>query len=407
MKKFSILLALVLFTIFCFGQNDELIYKSAKPGFYQDSILKSINAFRQGDTKNQKRYMSMDFSAYKNFPTDTSLYHPVWHNHPVSQGSTGTCWAYASTSFMESEVYRITGQKIKLSEMYTVYWEYVERTRYFVQHRGQMNFGEGSESNAILHIMKDHGMVSKSAYSGLLKGQRFHDHRALYAEIQAFLKGIKANNLWDEGAAVNTVKSILNHYMGTPPESFVFKGKNFTPLTFKDQVLKLKANDYFCFMSTMALPFNQKGILDVPDNWWRSDDYYNVRLDDFIEVINDALEKGYSVSICGDVSEPGYDRYAEVGIIPDYDIPAKFINQDSREFRFMNKTTTDDHCIHLIGKTEHDGQSWFMIKDSSSSGFDGPNKGYRFMREDYARLKILGVMVHKDAARKILDKIIK
>ena len=349
----------------------------------------------------------MDFSDYKHFPPDTSLYHQVWHTHPVSQGSTGTCWAYASTSFIESEVQRITGQKIKLSEMYTVYWEYVERTRYFVQHRGQMNFCEGSESNAILRIMKKHGMATKAAYKGLLKGQRFLDHRALYAEIQSYLKSVKANNLWDEEQAVNTVKSILNHYLGTPPEAFTYKGKSYTPLEFKDQVLKLKPNDYFCFMSTKALSFNQKGELDVPDNWWHSDDYYNVPLDDFIEVINDALEKGYSVSICGDVSEPGYDRYAEVGIIPDYDIPAKFINQDSREFRFMNKTTTDDHCIHLIGKTEHDGQRWFMIKDSSSSGFDGPNKGYRFMREDYARLKILGLMVHKDAARKILDGIIK
>lgn len=407
MKKFLILISIALISCIGFGQNDELLFKITKDGFYQDSILRGIESFNDKGQENPKTYVSLDFGKYKNLPTDISAFNPVWHNHPVSQGSTGTCWSFASTSYMETEVNRLTGQEIKLSEMYNVYWEYVARARYFVEHRGQMNFGEGSETNAILRIMKEHGMVPVSVFDGKLKGQRFHDHRALYEEIEKYLNNIKANNAWDETEVENTVKSILNHYMGTPPESFKFKDQIYTPKEFMNKILKLNPTDYYCFMSTKAQPFNQKGILEVPDNWWLNDDYYNVALDDFIGVITNAFKQGYSVSICFDVSEPGYDRYAEVAIIPDYDIPSDYINQDSREFRFRNNTTTDDHCIHLIGTAKIDGQNWFLIKDSSSSGFDGPNKGYRFMREDYARLKILEIMVHKDGARPILNKIIK
>ena len=35
-----------------------------------------------------------------------------------------------------------------------------------------------------------------------------------------------------------------------------------------------------------------------------------------------------------------------------------------RQFRFSNKTTTDDHAIHLIGyKIDENEDWWFLIKD--------------------------------------------
>ena len=38
----------------------------------------------------------------------------------ISQGRTGTCWSFSSTSFLESEVIRLTGKQIDLAERYTV-----------------------------------------------------------------------------------------------------------------------------------------------------------------------------------------------------------------------------------------------------------------------------------------------
>ena len=408
-KNLSIALFLpfIIVTTSLSAQNDEVIYKEKKNGFYQDSILFSIQEFEEGlKSEKEKTYLSLDFSNKKS-PTEISKYTQVWHNSPVSQGSTGTCWCYASISMFESETYRTTGKEIKLSEMYFVYHEYIERAREFVKTRGDIYLGEGSEANAVPKLMKLYGAVPLSAYSGKLKGQKFHNHQPLMKEVKTYLASVEANGEWNEENVVATVKSILNFYMGEPPASFKFNDKDYTPEEFLATVLKFNPNDYFSFMSTKSLVYNQKGELVEPDNWWHNDDYYNVDLSDFMVIFKNAIKNGYSLSFCGDVSEPGYDRYYEVGIIPDFDIPSDYINEDSREYRVNNNSTTDDHCMHIVGYLDDKSGWWFLIKDSSSSGFDGPTKGYRYIHEDYFKLKILTILVHKYGAMDVLDKIIK
>ncbi len=388
-------------------EKDNAVFKTKEKGFYQNVVLKDIRDYESSkEGKKPQRYFSVDFSG-KSFPTDPENYSRQWHNPPVSQGRTGTCWCFSSTSFMESEVYRQTGQEVKLSEMFTVYYEYVERAKYFVQHRGDMNFGEGSEVNATPVIMKLYGAVPYSVYSGKLKGQKAYDHKVMVTEMKAYLKNVKENSLWNEKEVVENIKSIMNHYMGTPPETFTYKGKETTPEEFAAKILKINPDDYYSFMSTEAIRYGERGELEVPDNWWHSKNYFNVDVNDFISVFKNALKNGYTVAFCGDVSEPGYDRHEEVGIIPTFDIPAGYIDADAREMRFRNGSTSDDHCMHVVGYQENEDGWWFLIKDSSSGGFDGKHKGYLFLSEDYIKLKILAVMVHKDGAREVLNKIIK
>lgn len=387
--------------------QDEVIYKEKKNGFYQDSILTGIQDYEKHTEKSKdNKFLSLDFD-FLSFPSSPDDYESQWHNAPLSQGATGTCWCFATLSFLESEIYRKSGKQVKLSEMYIVYWEYVARAKYFVTQRGDMYFGQGSEANAVTRVIGEYGVVPASQYTGMRKGQKFHNHGPLAKEIKTYFDFIEKNNIWDEEVVVSNVKSILNHYLGTPPESITIDSKDISPVEYMQDVLELNPSDYFCFMSTKSLDYHQKGELVEPDNWWHNDDYYNITLDEFSGLFESVLSKGYTLSICGDVSEPGYDRYKEVGIIPTFDIPEEHINSDSREFRMNNGTTTDDHCIHIVGYKKQDGKLWYLIKDSSSSGFDGPNKGYRFIREDYVKLKILAIMAHKDAAREVLDKIIK
>ena len=400
-------ISVILFSIGLFAQNDQAIYKESKDGFYQDSILTSIEAFENNAKPAEKKtYLSLDLSN-KKFPTEIDKYTQYWHNSPVSQGATGTCWCYSGTSLFESEVYRTTGKKIKLSEMYFVYYEYIERAKAFVQERGNIFLGQGSEANAVPKLMKLYGAVPQSAYEGKLKGQEFYNHGPLMKELKAYLASVKSSGDWNEKNVVSTFKSILNHYMGEPPVSFSFNDTKYTPVEFLSSILKFNPDDYFSFMSTKSLPYNQKGELVEPDNWWHNDDYYNVELADFMVIFKNAIKNGYSLGFCGDVSEPGYDRYAEVGIIPTFDIPADYIDADSREFRINNNSTTDDHCMHIVGYLVNKDGWWFLIKDSSSSGFDGPTKGYRYIHEDYFKLKILTILVHKYGAMDVLDKIIK
>jgi bleomycin hydrolase len=411
MKNVVSVLFVLVISLSLFSQEnvkrDKAVNKEARNGFYQDSILKSINEFEISPRVEQsKNYISVDFTG-KNYPVDVKNYKQCWHNSPLSQGRTGTCWCFASTSLMESEAYRLTGVQVKLSEMYFVYWEYVERAKYYVKTRGDMYFAEGSEANAVIKNMKLYGAVPASAYSGKLKGQKHHDHEVLEKELSSYLKQVKEQNAWNEETIISTVKSILNYYMGEPPQKVKVSDAEYTPIEYLEKVLELTPLDYYSFMSTQSQTYNQKGELIEPDNWWHCKNYYNIHLDDFLSTLKSAVTNGYTISICGDVSEPGYDKYAKVGIIPTFDIPSDYINEDSREYRLNNQTTFDDHCIHVVGYQVVDGKYWFMIKDSGSGGFDAEPRGYRFLSEDYVKLKIIAYVVHKTAAKAVLDKIIK
>jgi bleomycin hydrolase len=226
----------------------------------------------------------------------------------------------------------------------------------------------------------------------------------MFEEIKNYLDFVKEKNMWDENAAVATVKSILNHYIGEPPSKVTFEGKEYTPLEFLDKVLKVNPDDYVDIISLMELPYYTKGEYKVPDNWWHSKDYYNVPLDVFTNIVKEAIRNGYTMAIGGDVSESGYSSHKEVAMVPSYDIPADYIDENARQFRFSNGSTTDDHGIHLIGYMQLNGQDWYLIKDSGSGSRNGANKGYYFYHQDYIKLKIMDLMIHKDAVKDILKK---
>ena len=168
----------------------------------------------------------------------------IWHNPPTSQGNTGTCWAFSTTSFYESEVYRITGKKVRLSEMFTVYWEYLAKAEGYVDSRGTTVFGEGSEGNAVTRMYKMHGIVPLDEYTGLLPGQKYYNHEQMFKEMETYLLSIKAQNAWNKKQVLSTIKSILNHYMGEPPATISIDGKTMTPKEYMTNILKINPDDY-------------------------------------------------------------------------------------------------------------------------------------------------------------------
>jgi len=359
------------------------------------------------NTHKFKKQFKADLSNYS-FPTDTGLYKKIFHNTPVCQGNTGTCWCFSTTSFFESEVYRLTGKKVKLSEMYVVYWEYVERAIDFVKTHGKTYVDEGSEASALLRVYQKYGAVPLAAYEGKPSYRKQHSHRTMVSEIKNFLAHVSKNSIWNEAYVVNVVKSLLNAEMGEPPTSFSFEGKEYTPQRFLKEYMQINPVAYFNFMSTMTAPYYEKSELIENDNWWHCREYYNVPSDTFVKLINRALENKYSVCLCGDVSEAGYDHNEQkVATIPIFDIPANQINESSREMRLQNETTTDDHCIHMVGYYYKDGKYWYLIKDSNGNTFDGLFPGYRIYSEDYVKLKMMNILIHGDAARWLLDRIVK
>ena len=381
-----------------FKENKDTLKKIKKA---REDFLK-----KQKEEKNKypKKKFVADFSNVK-IPESPDVFKSAFHFTPVAQYLSGTCWAFSGTSFYESEVYRITGKKIKLSEMHTVYWEYIEKAKGFVRSYGTSEFGEGSELDAVNMIYKKYGCMPESVYTGLKNGRKMHNHELMFREMNAFLQFVKENDLWDENYVVSNIKLILDKYIGTPPSKFQYNGKTYTPKTFLKEVCKLNMDDYYDFVSFKYAPFYQRIEFKVPDNWRHATDYYNVPLDVWYSILLNAVKKGYTAGIGGDVTEPGYRGEYDAAIVPAFDIPAQYINQDAREMRFYNHTTTDDHGIHLVGWTHYAGHDWFLIKDSSRSARKGKFEGYLFYRDDYVKLKMLDFAVHKSAIDpKILEK---
>src|SRR3989337_304422 len=171
--------------------------------FYDEIKKASEDYFDKKEEK--KKVFKVDFTGL-DLPESIDKFTYYWHNDPLSQGNTGTCWSFSTTSFFESEIYRINNRKVKLSENYTVYWEYVEKARRFVRERGNSSFGEGSEANAVRRMWKEYGIVPEEVYTSKLPGQKFHDHSKLFDEMNDYLKSVKQRSAWNEQEVSPTVK---------------------------------------------------------------------------------------------------------------------------------------------------------------------------------------------------------
>ena len=367
----------------------------------QTAEIRKVQAQEADEAKNEESELRFAFADVEK-PASPDEFQAAFHFPPLQQFSTGNCWSFSATSFFESEIHRLSGRKLKLSEMFTVYYEYVEKARRFVQQRGASFFDSGSEGNVVMQVWSRYGIVPADAYRGTVDPDGRYLDAPLLVEMKAYLDHVKQHELWDEELVVNSLRLILDKYMGQPPERFTYAGAELTPQQFLTDIVRLRFDEYVCIMSTLAVPFHEYGEYKVPANWWHSADYYNVPLDEFYGVIQRAAGKGYTVKLNGDVSEPGLSGKDGLAIIPSFDIPREHIDQAARELRIFNKTTDDDHDVHLVGTTRVGDSDWFLIKDSMAAAHWGPFKGYMFYRADYVKLKMLTYIVHGDIVRDVV-----
>jgi len=346
--------------------------------------------------------LSVDLTGLEK-PTDPAEFTKFFHLPPVRQDNTGTCWSFAATSLLESELRRQGKAEVKLSEMFTVYWEYVEKARRFVREKGESFLGQGSEPNSAMVRIKQYGLVRASDFTGLPDGKTSHDHGPLFREFRDYLSGLAAKNEWDEARALAGVRAILDKHLGRPPERIFVDGQALTPPEYLKS-LGLDPGDYVAFVSFMYVPFYTKGEFRVPDNWWHSREFHNLPLYEFSMALLRALRRGYTATLAVDFSEPGYSGENDIAVVPTFDIPSSYIDQSSREYRFTNGSSTDDHAVHCVGYLESAKGNWFLIKDSWENAYWGKSKGYFFYQDDYFRLKCLMLLVHKDAVKEVLDK---
>ncbi len=319
-----------------------------------------------------------------------------------SQGNTGTCWSFATSSFLESELMRMGSKDQDLSEMWVVRNIYKDKARNYVLRQGKANFSQGSLSHDVINAAKKHGLVPEAAYSGLTENETRHNHSELAAVLKGMLDGIlkqkRLSNKW-----MSVVESALDIYLGEAPEKFEYKGKKYNAKSYAKSS-GINPDDYVSITSYTHHPFYEPFILEIPDNY-SNGSFYNVPVDEMMDIVENAVKKGYSVAWDGDVSEKGFSAKNGMAILPEdpkredmHTKPGKEkkVTQEMRQQTFESYATTDDHLMHLAGlASDQDGTRYFLIKNSWGEISDF--KGYLYMSEAYARLKTVAVMVHKDA----------
>ena len=306
-----------------------------------------------------------------------------------NQARTNTCWCFATTSFIESELIRMGKGEYDLSEMYIIRYNYVDRLRDNYLRQGKGNTEEGGQSHDWMKIFAESGIVPDEVYNGLNYGSATHNHGEMNSILTAVAEtAVDRKNESPQYKSI--VESILDTYLGTVPESFTYKGVIYTPESFA-QSLGINPDDYIEITSLTHFPFYTLGVLEVPDNW-RMKNFFNVPINELIEIMDYAQNNGYTVNWDGDVSEPGFSHKKGVALFPESNV-----SQEMRQKGYENFTTTDDHLMHVTGiSKDQNGTKYYITKNSwgpESNSFGG----YLNISENYVRAKTLFIMVHKNS----------
>lgn len=380
----------------------------------------------------------MTFSAWAQ--TDSTGYQfSVVKQNPITsiknQGSSGTCWSFSGVGFLESELLKMGKGEQDLSEMYIVRRNYEDKAQKYLRLDGHLNFAQGGSFADVIETINEYGVVPNEAMPGLNYGETGHKHGELADGLTGYLEGIHKNGNkrysteWFTG-----FKGILDAYLGEKPQSFTYKGKTYTPQSWAKE-LGLDSNNYVSISSFTHHPFYAPFAVEVPDNWrWALS--YNVPMDDMIKIMDNAIEKGYTIAWASDVSETGFTRNG-LGVYPDDNAPENIgsdqahwlglsatqkvtelrkkieagpvkeiaVTQDMRQAGFDNQETTDDHGMQIFGiAKDQNGAKYYMVKNSW--GETGKYKGIWYVSETFVKYKTISFVVNKQALPKdIADKL--
>lgn len=348
-----------------------------------------------------------------------------------NQNRTGTCWSFSANGFLESELLRMGKGEYDLSEMFVVNHSYKDKADKYVRLHGCLNFGQGGSSGDVLYAVKHYGIVPESVMPGLQYGEDQHVHGELEGLTLSYVNTViknangKLSTAWKKG-----LDGIVDAYLGETPEKFTYNGKEYTPKSFKEE-LGLNMDDYVSLTSYTHHPFYTAFPLELEDNWrWES--AYNLPLDELMQVIDNAINTGYTIVWGSDVSEKGFTRN---GIAVAVDVASietagsdqdkwvglsksekeeeiknmigkpgckeLTITQEMRQKDYDNYQTTDDHGMQIYGiAKDQNGKKFYMVKNSW--GTDNKYKGTWYVSESFVAYKTLDIVVHKDALPKVI-----
>jgi bleomycin hydrolase len=324
----------------------------------------------------------------------------------VDQQNTGTCWSFSSTSFLEAEIIRTTGVKIDLSEMYNVRNIYIDKADNYVMRQGKTQFGEGGLNHDAINSARKYGLALQNDFPGKINQGDKYDHSKMVSELEEILKKAVAETPAKYPNWKTDYKAILDRYMG--------ETEYVSPIVKEavSSIYLINLDDYVTITSFTHEPVYSKFILNIPDNF-SNGYFYNLSLDEFVQNIDYALDKGFTIALDSDVSESTFSGQFGIAVIPQNETdskailteikPEKMISPEYRQAEFENYNTMDDHLMHIIGKAkDQKGNLYYKVKNSwgTKSGRDG----FVYMSVAYLKLKAISVLVHKDGLKSSTKK---
>ena len=350
------------------------------------------------------------------------------------QNRSGTCWDYSTISFFEAEILKATGKTYDLCESFVANKTYMERATQVVRFHGDCQFSQGGSAEDVLATMKKHGIVPEGTmpFPGSLYGDSLNNFNEFFSLMEPYVAAIakssakKISGQWKVG-----LQGILDAYLGKCPEEFTYEGEKYTPQTFVKS-LGINLDDYVSITSYTHHPFYSAFAVEVQDNW-RFPLSYNLPMDEMMKVIDNAIEKGYTVAWGGDVSEDGFTRqglaYAidtkkteslqgsdmakwlkmtaakKKNLIDSLgcNVPEITATQELRQERFDNWELTDDHGMLIYGVAkDQNGKEYYMVKNSW--GETGEYKGIWYMTKTFIAANTMDFLVNKNAIPKDIRK---
>lgn len=346
-----------------------------------------------------------------------------------NQNRSSTCWSYSGLGLIESELLRLGKGEHDLSEMFVVHHTMVDRAEKYVRMHGDLSFSPGGSFYDVIYSMKHYGLVPQEAMEGIRYGEKLPIHSELDIAAEGYVNAIAKSRLrkltpvWKEG-----LSAIYDTYLGKCPEKFTYQGVEYTPLSFVE-ALGLKAEDYVSLTSYTHHPFYSQFAIEIQDNW-RNGLSWNLPIEEFMEVMDYAVDKGFTIAWGSDVSEAGFTRNG-IAVMPDLERtdltgsdmarwigkskgdkekeltsgpgPEKEITQEMRQIAFDNWETTDDHGMLIYGiAKDQTGKAYYMVKNSW--GTDNKYEGIWYASKSFVKYKTMNIVLHKDALPKHIAK---
>ena len=356
--------------------------------------------------------MSVSAQSTKTFTTVKEL--PI--TSIKNQYRSGTCWDYGTLGYLESEILRKTGKTYDLCEMFVVSKDYMDNATHYVRMHGYSQISEGGSCDDVLEVIRKHGICPEDAMPapGSMTGDSLANFNVLFPELERLVSGI----VWAEGkpelnrytteehASLKVeapranwqkdVQDVIDKYLGKCPDSFVFEGKTYTPLSFAES-LGINPDDYVSLTSYLHHPFNQWFVIEAPYKW-RLRPSYNIPIEQLMTVLDKALDAGYTVAWGGDVSGD-FLRKEGIAVLPDGVVPT----QELRQQQWDNWDFTYDHVMLIYGKAlDEQGKPYYLVKNSW--GDYGAYHGIWYMSRDYMALNTTYLFLNRNALPRSLRK---